>query len=176
MSQFNKMYIWVEGPEDQDLFKKIKPLLLKKYKLVHIRERAQEPNKKINSIISVNINKGDDNLLVIDADFDSVFCISGKKSAAIRQFPSLTNNNILIIIKEIEGWYLAGLSDQACKKIGIKPIDNTDSVGKRKFDSIIPKKYSNKIDFMQEILKYFEVRVACQKSTSFNYFFNNFLQ
>ena len=176
MSLFNKLYIWVEGSEDQDLFKKVKSLLVRKYRIVHIRERAQEPDKVINSIISTNITKGDENLLAVDNDFDDTPCIPGKKLAVTKRFPMLTNKDILIVVREIEGWYLAGLSDQAYKKIGIKPMNNTDGLNKAQFEKLIPKRYSGKVDFMQEILKYFDVKIAIQKNSSFYYFFKRFLQ
>lgn len=176
MSPYNKLYIWVEGPEDKDIFEKMLPLLLRKYVKVHIRERGRDCEEKTNTIISAVIQKGDDNLLVVDSDFDNNVCISKKKIAIKAKFPSLKERDILLVVKEIEGWYLAGLSDQACRRIGISPIPNTDGVGKNQLQRFIPKKYRGKADFMEEILKNFDSDVARLKNSSFNYFFKNFLQ
>lgn len=176
MRPYNKLYIWVEGVEDQDLFKKVKSLLLKKYKLVHIRERAQAQDKLINNIISANVQKGDENLLAVDSDFDTSPCIRNKKPAVITRFPQLAAKDVLIIVKEIEAWYLAGLSDQACKKIGIKPLVRTDGLNKGQFEKLKPRKFISKEDFRLEILKHFDVKVAEQKNLSFNYFSRHFLQ
>lgn len=79
------------------------------------------------------------------------------------------------MIKEIESWYLAGLDEAALKELGISyPDKDTDTLNKEQFDRLIPVKYVSRIDFMQEILKNFQLETARQKNKSFYYFINKY--
>jgi hypothetical protein len=74
------------------------------------------------------------------------------------------------VIKEIESWYLAGLTDESIQKFKIRSFKTTDDITKEKFDNSIPKKFDSRIDFMLEILRYFSIEIANQKNKSFKYF------
>lgn len=74
-----------------------------------------------------------------------------------------------MVIKKIESWYLAGLDDSPCKQLGIPSYTNTEDITKEQFNRLMSKKFDSRIDFMQEILKYFQVEIAKQKNKSFNY-------
>ncbi len=81
--------------------------------------------------------------------------------------------SIIIVITEIESWYLAGID---FKKFKIKKnkILNTESVTKEDFYSIINKttlkrKYPN-VTKLTEILASFSVEQCRQKNSSFNDF------
>ena len=77
---------------------------------------------------------------------------------------------IIVVVKEIESWYLAGLDNKVCKQLKIKNFPNTEKVTKEEFNSLIPKKFTSRIDFMLEILKNFSIEIAKKKNTSFRYF------
>ncbi len=81
------------------------------------------------------------------------------------------DDNIFVVIKEIESWYLAGLDKETHKKLGISYSEKrTDSLTKERFDGLMSNKYVSRIDFMQEILENFQLETAKQKNKSFNYF------
>ena len=79
-----------------------------------------------------------DTLLVVDLD-DSP-CVTDRKERVLSRFRALEGKlesetgpsfptQVLIVCKEIEGWYLAGLSDESCDHIGISAsFGNTDQV------------------------------------------------
>ncbi|MHC4361138.1 MAG: hypothetical protein ACYSTN_10185, partial [Planctomycetota bacterium] len=79
-------------------------------------------------------------------------------------------NNVIVIVKEIESWYLAGLDSKNCKKLGIKVFRKTDNITKEQFDKLRPRKFNSRIDFMIEILKRFSMETAKRKNKSFDYF------
>ena len=84
----------------------------------------------------------------------------------------IEDDNIFVVIKEIESWYLAGLDKETLKKLGISYSEKrTDLLTKERFDQLMSNKYVSRIDFMQEILENFQVETAKQKNKSFNYFF-----
>ena len=84
------------------------------------------------------------------------------------------NDKIAVVIKEIESWYLAGLSDKDSKELTGKKFKNTNTIIKEQFYNLIPNRFDSRIDFMIEILKHFSVNFAKKKNTSFNYFMEKY--
>lgn len=76
--------------------------------------------------------------------------------------------NVVIVTREIESWYLAGLDDQSCKALGLSKFSHTNDITKDQFERMIPEK-SIRIDFMIEILKKFSRETANRKNKSFRY-------
>ena len=109
-------------------------------------------------------------------DIDDVPCVTSKKERITDDFDEkITKDKIIIVIKEIESWYLAGLDEKASKKLHIrKKIETTDNVIKEHFNQLIPKKMS-RIEFMRKILENYDVGVAEGKNRSFGYFLNKWM-
>ena len=84
-------------------------------------------------------------------------------------------DKIIVVIKEIESWYLAGLDNEVCRQLKINNFADTDNVTKEKFNALIPKKFTSRIDFMLEILKNFSIEIAKQKNNSFRYFVEKYV-
>ena len=123
--------------------------------------------------------EADDGICIGVADMDSAICVSGRKQEKQREeFKSLDKDRIVIVVKEIEAWYLAGLDDRTCRELGIDTFDTTDNVTKSKFDNLWSKskKFNSDVDFMQEILRYFDIETAKRKNKSFEYFVRKHLQ
>ena len=60
------------------------------------------------------------------------------------------------------------------EKLKIKKLASADNITKEKFDALIPKKFTSRIDFMLEILKNFSIEIAKQKNNSFKYFIEKY--
>lgn len=166
------LILWVEGYHDVLFFDKIvKPNLKNKYNNITIKEHSEENrdyiNRYITSITSMNI----DYMFIVDIDFKSD--ISSKKKEIKKSYPKIEEDKILVVIKEIEGWYAAGLK-QGMRKFKISNLNNTDNLTKEEFDCKIPSKYT-KLEYLMEILDIFSVDIALQKNTSFRYYHNNYL-
>ena len=80
----------------------------------------------------------------------------------------------MVIIKEIESWYLAGLDSENSKQLRISFSNATDNLTKEQFNSLILKKFGSRIDLMAEILKYFSIKIAMQRNGSFRYFIEKY--
>ena len=123
----------------------------------------------------VNITQNHDEYLLV-ADLNSPSCITSKKQELLEIYPPLERPKIIIVVKEIESWYLAGLSDANYRKLGITPVlANTDNVGKQKFQEYMSKKF-DLTEFKIELLKYFSIAIAKQKNSSFSYFAERYLR
>ena len=83
---------------------------------------------------------------------------------------AVDEDRIIVVIKEIESWYCAGLRDEDLKKFKIYSSKTTDTITKDQFNKLIPKVFTSRIDFMLETLKWFSIEIAKQKNKSFSYF------
>jgi len=101
-------------------------------------------------------------------------CVTARKEEIQKRFKNVDSDKIMVVRKEIESWYLAGLKNDRCKELGVSIFAATDEVTKEQFDEIIPGNFDSGIDFMQEILKSFDIETAKRKNESFKYFANKY--
>ena len=81
----------------------------------------------------------------------------------------------MIVCKEIESWYLAGLSDIEGKRMGIATdLHHADHLTKEQFLGLMPHRYSSRAEFMLEILRVFDHETARSKNSSFRYFMQKY--
>jgi hypothetical protein len=81
----------------------------------------------------------------------------------------------MIVVEEIEGWYLAGLSQDDSRAMNIRHLGMTDQITKEVFVTLKPRQFVSTVDFMSEIVKYFSVDLAVTNNGSFAYFVRKFL-
>ena len=159
----------MEGDDDERFFDRvIKPMYERIYDHVQLWKYAPEKKQKVNGFLrSINAMQAE---YLFVSDMDESPCVTDKKARIASKFEKLSEDRILIVCREIESWYLAGLNDEGCRQIGIPPSDDTDSMSKEQFDGMVPKKFVSRIDFMQEIMKVFDRKTALTRNTSFGYF------
>jgi len=112
------------------------------------------------------------------ADINDSPCVTAKKQTLQQhKIGNVGDDRIIVLKKEIESWYLAGLGDTCCGKLGIPSCDATDSIDKEQFETLISRSgHTPKMNCMSEILKNFDMMTATQKNQSFNYFHRKYLQ
>lgn len=173
---YKRLFILIEGPDDGNFFHRIiKPIFEQTYDHVQLWEHADKSPKSTRSFIS-NISAMSADYIFI-TDINDAPCITFRKQAKQSKLKNLDQDKIIVVIKEIESWYLAGLDDACSKKCGIRPCNTTDTIIKEQFNNMTPRKFnSSRVDFLQEILKYFQVETAKQKNESFRYFLEDFFE
>ena len=166
---YKLLFIWVEGDDDKRFFDKI--LLLKfqeKYDTVKVIKYAEMKRGKVDNFIKSIKAMGADYIYL--TDINNSPCVTAKKEETHSKYKNIDNDKMIVVIKEIESWYLAGLDNKVCRQLKINNFADTDNVTKEKFNALIPKKFTSRIDFMSEILKKFSIEIAKQKNNSFQYF------
>jgi len=169
------LYIFVEGNDDENFFQKILlPRLRKKNDDINIIKYAQKPKKfeYIEKFVKSIQSMGADYIYV--TDINNSPCVTAKKQETQNNLRNIDSDKIIVVIKEIESWYLAGLSDTECRRFQMHTFSVTDTVTKEQFNSLIPKEFDSRIDFMLEILKIFSIELATQKNRSFGYFIQKY--
>jgi len=167
---YRSLYILVEGNDDIRFFEKIiKPKLEEKYNSVEIKTWAVQENKVDSYINSFNGMKAD---YFFVGDIDSSPCVTAKKQKIKSKHYIIDEDRIIVVIKEIESWYLAGLDEKKAKQLGIRNYvyPNTNTITKEQFNELIPRRFGSRIDFLLEILKLFSAEIAKGRNESFRYF------
>jgi hypothetical protein len=168
-----KLYIFVEGIDDflfiNDVFKSI---ALKKYDDIEIIQYAQMKRVKVNKYIETIKKMGFDYFVL--ADIDQEASIKNKRIIIKNRFSEVDYLNIIVVIAEIESWYLAGISKEQSIKWGIHNFERTDIIVKEEFNKVYWCKFHNRIDFMQEIRNHYDISVGVTKNESLKYFYSLF--
>ncbi|MBL5982388.1 hypothetical protein NAAC61_10645 [Petrotoga sp. 8T1HF07.NaAc.6.1] len=166
---YERLYILVEGDDDKRFFEKIlTPLFEGKYDQVKVWKYAQQKKEKVSKFLeSIKALSAD---YIFVSDIDRTPCVTARKQYIQSKFKEIDKDRIIVVIREIESWYLAVLDDKSSKRLGIRYSKATDNVTKEQFNNLIPRKFDSKIDFMQEILKCFNIETGKHRNTSFRYF------
>ncbi len=172
---FKHLYFLVEGNDDERFFKNvIKPLLINKYEQIKIWQHAQKSTETQKRFLKSLEAMGADYIYVVD--IDNLASVNEKKNKITTRLEELNPGKILVVIKEIEGWYLAGIDKKGSAKIGLKYISETNELYKEDFNQLMPKHFDSRIDFMQELIKSFSIETGKAKNDSLNYFFRKFIE
>jgi hypothetical protein len=94
--------------------------------------------------------------------------LRSKKEALLQKFTQLDDRRALIVVREIESWYLAGLADNNPLRVRV-PAD-TSEITKEQFNGTMPKNLDSRIDYTLEVLKLFDTGTATGRNPSFHYF------
>lgn len=169
---YKLLFILLEGNDDERFFEKVvKPLFQKRSCTIRFWKYSQQKHERIvNLIKSIKSMNGD---YIYVRDFNNAPCITAKKEEIKSKFNQIiTEDKIIVVVKEIESWYLAGLDERALKKVGIrKKIRTTANITKKEFNQLIPKNMP-RIEFMRKILKNYDVEIAKVRNRSLGYFLN----
>lgn len=164
-----RLFIMVEGEDDVRFFGRlIKPLIAPRYDSVEIIPYACIKREKVNRFLkSVVLMKND---YIFVADIDNERSVRDKKQILYYRFSEIDGGKIVIVIREIESWYYAGIAGSLAQELGITETGSTDDLTKEDFNMRMPRKFDSRIDFMFEILKSFSLETAAKKNTSFRFF------
>ncbi|MEA3281368.1 MAG: hypothetical protein U9Q68_02245 [Euryarchaeota archaeon] len=172
---YKLLFILIEGDDDKRFFESVvEPFIQERYSAIKFGQYAKKDKKwKVKFIKSIKLMKAD---YICVGDIDDFPCITTKKEKLTDDFgKKITVDRIVIVVKEIESWYLAGLDETVSKKLGIrKKIKTTDNITKEHFNQLIPKKMPRP-EFMLKILENYDVEVAEGKNGSFGYFLNKWM-
>lgn len=166
---YKLLFFLVEGDDDERFFQKIvRHELEEKYDSVRLWKHAQVKNMKVDNFIKSIKAMGAEYIYIVD--INDAPCVTRKKQEILNKFKNINIDRLIIVIKEIESWYLAGLDNKRSKELKIPAFNTTNDVTKEKFNELVPKGFGSNIDFMIEMLKHFSIETAKEKNKSFRYF------
>ena len=170
--------VFVEGNDDEDFFRLLSSQCDFEYQ--EIIQHASMPNDIVNNFLKLhNEDYLRDYIFVVDSDNFSDE--ESKISKICNIYSNLDKDKVVVAIKSIESWYIAGfdknIAPEHFKKIKDNNIRNSKCVGKKEFYSI---KSKLKIDlsdkeFLLEIKEYFSIDKAIHNNDSFKNFHKNYI-
>ena len=171
---YRMLWLLVEGADDTRFCNAVlKPAFKTTYDYVKTWEYSQRKLSKtsdsIQSIDSMNAH------YLLFGDIDERPCVTATKEEITAQFPVLSCNRVIVVRREIEAWYLAGLDDSACRDLRLDRVSDVDSVTKERFDQLVGGK-ANHTNAMVEILNRYDIEVARRRSPSFRYFWQKHVE
>lgn len=169
-----RLFIFVEGSDDQRFFSRIiVPRLEGTYASVEIITYACMKSVKVCRFVrSITAMDHD---FILCGDIDQERTVKAKKAVLKSRFCVLSDDRIVIIIQEIESWYLAGLDDRSQRRLALHPYQRTNHITKELFNRMIPRFYTSRIAFMADILDLFSLETALEKNRSLRYFYGRFM-
>jgi len=168
--------IFLEGDRDSILFNhKIKREIESDYDIdVELVEYSQKDKKFVNTYIDTINRTPKTKKYILLADIDKKATIKQKNRELLSVFDRLDETRIVIVCKEIEGWYLGGISrDSACVlQLDLNKFKNLDpnAVTKAQFQKLKPNHIKKLRFFYITTAKMFDKNEASQRNTSFNTF------
>ncbi len=171
---YRKLFVLVEGDDDKRFFGNvIEPLIKKDYdSIIKWGYSHQKKKSVVNFLKGIKCMKAD---YIYVSDINNSPCTTSKKQNIKGIYKKVIDTNkIIVVIKEIESWYLAGLCNKDSTKLLKKRFKTTDDITKEQFNRFIPKKFDSRIDFMLETLKCFSLETAKKKNRSFKYLISCF--
>lgn len=164
----------LEGPDDQRFFEGVlETEFLKKFDKIIFFPYAEQTKKAREAVIKYLKHSGIE--YIIFSDFDAAACITKSKRNLQAKISTADLAKIAIVKAEIESWYLAGLDYSSTRRLRIPFYPNTEVISKEQFERIGSTKFTSKIDFMKEILKFFSTDTARKQNDSFKYVWQNFI-
>lgn len=169
-----RLFIFVEGSDDVRFFETIiKPRFEHAFESVELITFACTKSVRVDRFIR-GINAMNHRYIIV-TDIDLENSVHSKKKIILSRFSEADYQNVMVIIQEIESWYLAGIDGNGAKILGIHAPARTDFVTKEHFIRWIPRYYPSKIAFMIEVLKHFSISTAVEKNKSFRFFIEHYV-
>ena len=173
-SRYRRLWLLIEGADDSRFCEAVvKPAFGTTYSHVATWEYSQrKPSERARFLRGIGLMNAD---YLLFGDIDERPCVTVTKETITNQFAGLTQDRIVVVRREIEAWYLAGLDEAAWRDLGLDRVRNVDEVTKEQFDRMVGGKV-NHTSTMVDILECYDVEVARQRSPSFRYFWQKHVE
>ena len=147
MNGYQLLVLFVEGRDDTQFAESVLlPLLEPGFDYIQIYEYAQKSPVEVRDFIN-NIKNTPDRSYIFIADFDQGPCVTLRKSRLIDRYRGLEPERILMVRREIESWYLAGLDSDSYEEFRLPTRRNTDGITKEQFDGLLPSRFEDRVGF-----------------------------
>lgn len=169
-----KLYIFMESGDDERFFTRvIIPLLRKRYPEIEAILYAEDQPKETRKYLKAITCSGD--FYIFSRDLDDSTCIVARRESTATKY-QIDTQNVIIVCKEIESWYLCGVKATDCKKIGIKhDCHMTDDVSKESFERKLPSGAS-KSEIFGLMLERYDIELGKSRNLSLRYFMRKWVQ
>jgi len=173
------LHVLVEGDCDEDFVNAvIHPWLVGRgrYDEVIPFKYANRRKQVVEDYVWVVTRRGEDLLCL--TDLTHARCVPERMRQLIdHEIGTFDPAMVFVVVKEIEGWYLAGVDSSGCRKMGIRYEGRTDQLKKEDFNGVIAKsKFRPRSACRYEMLKNYDLELAATRNGSLHRLFDRFLR
>jgi hypothetical protein len=169
------LYVLLEGNDDERFFRTLlTPHLERRYHRVKFWKYAREKRKHTLKFIR-SLRRMEVDFLFV-RDIDTAPSVKAKKQEIEAVYEdSIPDRALVIVVTEIESWYMAGVDPGYLSRHGIRLGDGfTDYLTKEMFNHLIPP-WMSRIEFLNEILEHFTLERGVSRNHSFRYFVEHWI-
>lgn len=166
-------YILVEGPDDHRFFSRVLRSAFSNLGIVHIVETSRMKRSYFSALME-RIKSDAVGYLFVH-DFDHAICVPARKDDLREKHPEVELERMMIVVQEIESWYMAGLTQAQSQKLQIPVYGQTDDLTKGRFEDIVSSNFGTVKLAKLSLLEAFSVDEARKNNTSFEYLFRKFI-
>lgn len=166
------LVMFLEGPRDQVFYDQVlRPILEPSYDQVRAHPYACAPTEETNDYLkNLSGAMANDYQYIFLADNDNAPCFSARANEIRRKFPALDHSRLVIVRREIEGWFVAGANARSVARMHIRKI-YCEELTKEQFLAGIPKAFeSAPAAWYVELAKGYQYNKGCANSVTLAYF------
>ncbi|KAF5073226.1 hypothetical protein DSECCO2_193480 [anaerobic digester metagenome] len=170
MSRIN---IFVEGSDDVRFFQHTLVPVLR----THYDEIRLIPYASLRRVVVDRLIRGIERMggeYVIVADIDAEPSVRSKKGVILRRYQRAEPGAIAVVVMEIESWYVAGADDDFLLGCGVTPFGATDRLTKEEFNTLIPRRYISRVEFMLDLLEQYSLDRGADRNQSLGFFLHRY--
>jgi hypothetical protein len=169
------LYVLLEGNDDERFFRTLlKPHLERRYRKIKFWKYARERRKYTLKFVQ-SLRRMESDFIYV-RDIDSAPSVRAKKQEIEALYEdAIPDKALVIVVMEIESWYMAGPDAAYLKRRGITLRGgSTDGLTKEVFNRLIPSRMS-RIEFLNEVLKHSTIERGVTRNASFHYFVEHWI-
>ncbi len=168
MTPENRYVIIHEGSTDRRLIEAVvEPVLSARWSIEKWKSATMSRTEK-NQIVRRSIMRKFP--VVVVCDLDTYPCIRARRGHEQELLQAGQTVCVTVVVKEIEGWYLAGMPNHLASKLKFSIPADVESVSKEDFAMMASRASHSAVQLMTRILEVFDVSLARTRSRSFDYF------
>lgn len=158
-----KLYVFVEGPDDELLMKTVLEKCQSAHR--HLFYRYSTTNSESTQLMVEKLKEDKDHYVMF-ADLDDFTSITARKKQRADRY-GVEVEKVFVVKTEIESWYAAGAKQTIFNSKGHR----SEEITKQKFDQLTGSR-ARHTSIMEEIADGFDTNKAIQSNKSFKYFYN----
>ncbi len=166
----NDVIFLVEGSDDERFVRDVlEPRMDERSEVI---KYSQKPNSAVDDILAAVHEVYRGHYFVTDLDRGQQGChdCDDREEYERDRYDIKSAFDILVAVDAVEGWYLAGVSDEIAEEKLVRVPPTTTHVDKSEFDDVFrDSEYISKERLKIDITEEFDYDLACDRSDSFQY-------
>lgn len=167
MNASGDLVFFCEGSDDVLFIETIiVPIASKSFDKKMVHETACLKDDKVSAFIQTYRRNGYKIVFLVDQD--NTACLLDVVNRVTAKFPLLNKDDVYVVQREIESWYMAGCKEANCEKLRIPHFAKPDETGKADMAAAAKAANTSSFPLMSKLMGCYSVPHARSRCRSFN--------